>query len=115
MSESSTFKMRQSDVINIIIGLCYVGLVIWLMSGLNSQVNANSTWIETNKDCPTAVVQNTKWIKENHDIPDAVLTSTITVDYLQKSIDRLSEQVKLANKNFKRLNGNLSRQFKDDP
>ena len=99
-----TFKMRRSDIINIVIGIFYVATLVWGVAFVKFQVDANTEWRIANIDIPMCVDSNTHWIEHNKRLPDQVLTSEIKVEFLQDSINRLATQIEIANKNFSRLN-----------
>jgi len=117
--------MRRSDVINIILGLFYLATLLWGVAFVKFKVDDNTTFCKTNKELPSRVEMNTEfrqdnaglsacvdqnshWIEHNKSLPDKVLTSEIKVEFLQRSIDKLTTQIEISNRNFAQLNHSIS-------
>jgi len=98
------FLMRRSDIINLTIGVCWLGTTIWGIAVFKTNADANGTWIEENKNIPACVEKNKDWIDSHRHIADDVLRNKINVQHIVKSMDKLTEQLEKANQNFMRYN-----------
>jgi len=100
LTNEAGFKLRRSDIINIIIGIFYVSTLVWGIASIKASVDINTAWRIQNENLPISIERIERWMDDNKELPDDVLTLKLDLKYLSKDIQKLTNELKKANNNF---------------
>lgn len=104
MKVENGFKLRRSDVINIIVGIIYLSTLIWGIAAVKASVDLNTEWRIQHAKLPACVERIEAWITDNKELPNDVLTLKLDLKYLAKDIQHLTDQLKITNEHLNSFN-----------
>jgi len=99
-----SFKLRRSDIIQIIVAFCYIAVAVYYIGITKSQIDTNTAWIKKHLEISADIREIKNWMVENKRLPKEVLEMKVDFKYLAQGIETLTCEVKSLNKNFTRLN-----------